>query len=983
MKQLPSTRSTPPLPPQPPRHARGSALLILVALLLMGSVAYFLSNVSFGRVDTAQTRVTQDALVQAREALMGYVLRFRDDQASIGKPDRMYGFLPLPDLGSERNGNIDCLIPGSTKHREGCDASFFDGLTFVGNPIGPTVVGRFPWRTLGVPPLRDANGECLWMMVSALHRRIQGPNPLPMNFDTLGQLDVVVADGTAGLNTILDNAHQRPVAVIFSPGPQLPGQDRSATTEHDVSECGGNYDAKNYLDPDVAAALANTSNYLDGTNHATGTTGDSDTGNDPDTPKQLLLRGRIFDSAGNFSPTCTSGNCGLLANDSGIQVTPEHLFSAIRKHEYFRTDINSMLDRMVGCMRDKGTKARSDSFSSPPDKNAGLVEDEDNSCYDDDQHPLGYFSNYKDLVFVARPDAGAFTVQSPVGVTENCAGVVIFANQRDALPDPPHRATAQLRITAAQNNDPVNFLEANNYANFVGSGSVFQGEDLFKRAVPSLSGQAVGQDIARCIPATPSFIPVFSPSLGDAGFEQIVLYDRNNRVLELGHHDVTTTDGAAATDLFGCAWTPETRPLEAALRSYFTLQFFAVEGSVGRNGFVFALADGARNSGEVCGAAGSHLGYSGDNGETPPILPPKIGIEFDQSLNSGTTGEEPNPGRNDPDGGPGYNSHAAVVFWGAGDPLKDRTVLQDEDRPVEDDNVHGAPSPASTVGALRPPPRSHANPNTESGIKFLNLRGVSGGDSLLYHVRVEITDLPPLSRLLPVRAVAGSNIRLDLPGHEIDGISLISGNRVLLIAQTNRAENGVYVWTAFDKPLARTLDADEIPELNRAAVRVVRGSLDFGEWRQTAFVSTVDSDAQNWQPAVRWLRVEVWAQPDADPPTPRIRALANTTRPMSLLNAGFEPRLRHGDALEPATMYALSTTQTCGGSKQCTVPANCILAPDNRNCRPAEHETCGADHLCQRPALETVRLGFTNSQRTTAQDVHISNFFTTYVPFPP
>ncbi|MBK7136524.1 MAG: hypothetical protein IPH73_10040 [Rhodocyclales bacterium] len=676
---------------------RGAALLVFMLLMVMGGLFYIFTGLPSDSTGARRTQQTQETLAQAREALVGHALRYREQQTAQGQPGRMYGYLPLPDLGSTRNNNVGCL-------QEGCDAA-----NFAGNALGSTVIGRLPWRTLGIEPLRDSSGECLWYAVSGSHQREQRLSP--MNWDALGHLDIVVANGTAALASALAGAHERPVAVIFSAGPPLPGQNRAPAGGDDVARCGGNYDVANYLDPAAAAALGGVTNYLAGTNKAYAVT-------DALVPKALTTRGRVFASGGNFlADACPGGDCSLLANDTGLALTGDALFGAIRKHAYFRTDINALLDRMVNCLRDQaiasGTAARI----------------ADNACYDSTQVPLGYYEHYKEMVFLARP-SGPFTVNGD----GSCAAALIFAGQRGA---------GQQRATVAQKLDFSNYLEGANLANFSAAGTVFSGPTTFERA----PAQAPEQDIVRCVPGTPSVTPVTSPTLGA---NQLVGYDTATRTLTLGRQDVTTGWGYNANALFGCGWFSDVRAIGNGLRSYFNFQFMDAGGSVGLNGFVFALADAqnGRNTLNSCGAGGSHLGYSGDNGVTPRINYPKIGIEFDQSRQSGYSEFADlslgNPGRNDPclvsscgavPANP-YPSHAAIVYWGHEIP---NPVPDGVSRPNDDDNVHGYPTVGSIVGT-RQPPRSHADHVTESGIKYVNLKG-DPTNSRIYHVRVELTPI--------------------------------------------------------------------------------------------------------------------------------------------------------------------------------------------------------------------------------------------------
>ncbi|GJQ56395.1 MAG: hypothetical protein HKUEN07_29640 [Rhodocyclaceae bacterium] len=834
---------------------RGAALMVFSIIFVLAALAYLLSSLGPDLSEARRERLTHDALAQAREALIGYALKYRETQ-----PDHMYGYLPLPDLGNSRNNNVGCT-------QEGCDANTFTGAVFDANGIGPSVVGRFPWRTLGTEPLRDGHGECLWLMISSLHSRIQrtAPPPVlpPMNADTLGQFDIVVANSTSALVSALTGPHERPVAVIFSPGPPLPGQDRKPSGTDNVTVCGGNYDARNYLDPANAAALGGVTNYLSGDKSASGSTGDSDPSNDPNTPKRLSTRGKVFATGGNFvAGGCEGNDCALLANDNSLVITPDSLFSAIRKNANFRTDINSMLDRMTNCLRDKFVAggfapAAIDGYTPPAGKLAGRIPYD--ACYDGSKVPLGYYDHYKEMLFVAKPSGvGSFTVNSDAG----CAGTLVFANQRGA---------GQQRVTSypayplpVDKGTLLNYLEGNNLAGFTGPGTTFGsvgGPTLLDRSPP----QAVEQDIARCVPADASFTTVTSPTLG---VNQLAAYDAGTRILTLGRQDITTGFGYNANALFGCAWFSESRSLGGGIRSYFKFQFMDVEGSVGLNGFVFALADAARNTLNACGAGGSHLGYSGKNTITPKIDFPKIGIEFDQSRNpnfSETNVSVANPGRNDPcyatscpGGTYSANSHVAIVYWGH------EIVTADSPynitQPDFDDNAHGLPTATFAAGT---PPRPPRNPDASPGIAFKDLRQKTsmGGNSYSYHVRIEVT------------------------------------------------------------PVGRSVNSAD------------------GRLSNTA------------------VRTEAWI--DSSPTPAQLDALKNVTRPISLLAPGYPATLT-----DTVLMYDVPLpASTCDIANPC--PAG---------------QGCGSDNMCYRPALQTVQLGFTGSQRTSDQKVEISDFFTTWLP---
>lgn len=78
----------------------------------------------------------------------------------------------------------------------------------------------------------------------------------------------------------------------------------------------------------------------------------------------------------------------------------------------------------------------------------------------------------------------------------------------------------------------------------------------------------------------------------------------------------------------------------------------------------------------------------------------------------------------------------------------------------------------------------------------------------------------------PVRAAATGNVTLATPGATFDGVTLVSGNRVLLMNQSNASQNGIYVWTGASTPLTRASDADNGTELAPGtAVTVTEGTV--------------------------------------------------------------------------------------------------------------------------------------------------------------
>lgn len=60
----------------------------------------------------------------------------------------------------------------------------------------------------------------------------------------------------------------------------------------------------------------------------------------------------------------------------------------------------------------------------------------------------------------------------------------------------------------------------------------------------------------------------------------------------------------------------------------------------------------------------------------------------------------------------------------------------------------------------------------------------------------------------PVRVASTANVTISGPGATIDGVTLASGDRVLLKNQTTASQNGIYVWNGAAAAMTRATDAD-------------------------------------------------------------------------------------------------------------------------------------------------------------------------------
>lgn len=65
----------------------------------------------------------------------------------------------------------------------------------------------------------------------------------------------------------------------------------------------------------------------------------------------------------------------------------------------------------------------------------------------------------------------------------------------------------------------------------------------------------------------------------------------------------------------------------------------------------------------------------------------------------------------------------------------------------------------------------------------------------------------------PVRVALNTNVTIASPGATLDGVSMSSGDRVLLFGQTNGSQNGIYVWNGAAVAMTRAVDADSSAEM--------------------------------------------------------------------------------------------------------------------------------------------------------------------------
>lgn len=117
--------------------------------------------------------------------------------------------------------------------------------------------------------------------------------------------------------------------------------------------------------------------------------------------------------------------------------------------------------------------------------------------------------------------------------------------------------------------------------------------------------------------------------------------------------------------------------------------------------------------------------------------------------------------------------------------------------------------------------------------KIINLpAGVNAGDAV--NVSQLNSAVEGLAWKDSVRVSTQGNLSIASPGAAIDGITMTSGDRVLVRAQTAGQENGIYIWNGAAVAMTRALDMDAAAEVEQGITTVEEGTNAGVSYRQTA-----------------------------------------------------------------------------------------------------------------------------------------------------
>ena len=404
--------------------AHGQALIAALLLLTLLAAGGLLAGGELrARAHALAHARSVEALAIARAALIGYAISYAETHPGEG-----YGFLPCPDAGNTGSTPVGA-----------CGAR------------GIAAVGRLPWRTLGLPELRDGWGECLWYAVAGSVKH--NPKPQALNWDSPGQfrlldpagraLEVAAADGMA-------------VAVVFSPGPPRSGQTRPGTRGTSCAGGASTADLAHYLDP----------------GHPRAGSGEID----------IALHPATLDEE--------------APHDLATWIGLDDLFDALRRRRDHAGHVDAILARSANALAARLAAERAAWLArharSVGALATGVLPAAETLGIAAAQRPL--IDDWREQIrFAACTDGSAcIGVVRPAAPGERCRAVLAFGGER-TRGDPGR----QMRTTPAERADPSAWFEGRNVAALGLGVPEFEGGEHFRVTDPD---RPATEDVVRCLP---------------------------------------------------------------------------------------------------------------------------------------------------------------------------------------------------------------------------------------------------------------------------------------------------------------------------------------------------------------------------------------------------------------------------------------------------------------------------------------------------
>ena len=447
-----------------PCRQRGAALLLLLLGVIVAGATVLVVTVNVDALKARREANSLDALAQARDALLDYVL-----VSPQLTPGGSHG-LPCPDIDASGG-----FLEGEA-HVTACGAA------------GETVMGRLPWRTLGLHALKDGSSECLWYVVSGSWKHADTATGAMINADTNGQLQLASVD--TGVLLVGAVPADRPVAAIIAAMPPVDRQRRPAAVAG--TQCSDPRRPGDYLEDDAANGSSNSA--LIGGPDVIDVLGLAAEANDLHNDKVVLISradiaGRIHGQPGFLSEMRNLGLAAAAcvadyatrnpggANDRRMPWPAPVALADYRQDGQYDDTAGTLLAGRLADIAD-------DSNAHTANPVARVLSDCDSAAVPAWTADMqARWQHWKDHFFYAVAGSFAPTAAVP-SVCSDCltvngagsyAAILVFGNRRLTN-------AAQVRnappLDADTRSNPSNYLEAANAANVPGTGALLDYDSL-------------------------------------------------------------------------------------------------------------------------------------------------------------------------------------------------------------------------------------------------------------------------------------------------------------------------------------------------------------------------------------------------------------------------------------------------------------------------------------------------------------------------
>ncbi len=446
---------------------KGAALILLLTIIILGATTLFLIQLNQFNSQPHNQLKTARALAQAKEALIGFALTYAENH-----PGQPQGYLPCPDLNGDGRADPPCAERGRS------------------------VLGRLPWLTLGLPPLKDGSQTCLWYAVSGTYK----DNPKQVLTTDLSRHPGLFKVRNEQGNIVAgDTQETQIIAIVFAPGKSLSHQTRvDYSTPSQPTICGSNVAGDQ--------SLNRADQYLDSLNNFHNATG---TGT---FSPHLLPANNVLSQANAplitsefLSAPLTLQGDNIIFNDTLILITPQDFKQVYKRMNAW---VANQVDR---CLKRYASEFRSQTSLTYTSLIGNWSQPEQGSYRDRYQLEIAQFvadelskfeENYKSQY--GEPPSAEQLIEKTKQLTQQSLGLTSkypWASALETDPSPNYEDDSQQRFgripsapllrTQQDNPDMSLFWPADNPAGLPNSNQLYCG-------IPLCFDEQQSTDSARC-----------------------------------------------------------------------------------------------------------------------------------------------------------------------------------------------------------------------------------------------------------------------------------------------------------------------------------------------------------------------------------------------------------------------------------------------------------------------------------------------------